>query len=314
VVRLLETDYPQALERFIRMTGLPPHHMQSVLFAELFRLCEKERRYLVTAQFADALFGLDSLVRPAAVLRRWGWLPRLTSKTYLPQSIKPPRLRLAESWSSALAEPIASTRGVAARAACYTDFPFVERVFGAAAVMRRLARRLEYVLDVCPLIVPEKTSDPDAQIEAAHLVDYFCDDAVSIWRQSAMSHGGYLIAPFTHPDIIGSSLRFDRTERYYRGGEVKPALKTLLRRRLPVYDTGIPKLASGLPIRRFLDSGPLAHSDYFAPPEFFPRPPQLNRAAYPHWVAWGILTLSMWRALVTKDPFAPPVWLSRRYP
>jgi asparagine synthase (glutamine-hydrolysing) len=313
LVSLHERDYLEALERFITTTALPPHHMQSVLLGELFRLGQHETRDLLTAQFADALFGLNFLARPSGVLRRWGWIPRLISWTRLPDPLKPARLRVAESWASALDERVGSTQGLAARAACYTDFSFIERVFGAERIRRRLAERLQFVLELCPFLSPLE-SGSDAQLEAAHLVDYFCDDAVSIWRQAAMSHRRYLICPFTHPRIVRASLSFPRRDRYWRNGEIKPALKSLLRRRLPGYDTSLPKLASGLPVQRFVESGPLRHNPYFKPPDFFPSPRDLGRNSYPHWIAWSVLTLSIWRERVTSGTEAvPPISLSRSF-
>jgi asparagine synthase (glutamine-hydrolysing) len=311
LVSLSESGYLEALERFITVTGLPPHHMQSVLFGEMFRLCEGERRYLVTAQFADALFGLHSLARAAGVLRRWGWLPVITRKRGLPAALKPARLRLAESWSELLDQRVGSTEGLAARAASYTDFAVAERAFGAARIRSRLERRLQYVLDICPFLSTAE-SGHDAQLEAAHLVDYFCDDAVSIWRQAAMSYGAYLISPFTHPEIFRSSLRFSKRDRYWRHGQTKPALKALLRKRLPRYDIDRPKLGSGLPVGRFVDSGPLRDHPYVVDPPDFARAKDLGIDRYPPWIAWNILTLSMWRLRVAANPGTPPTSLARR--
>jgi asparagine synthase (glutamine-hydrolysing) len=175
----------------------------------------------------------------------------------------------------------------------------------------RLERRLQYVLDICPFLSATETGH-DAQLEAAHLVDYFCDDAVSIWRQAAMSYGGYLISPFTDPGIVRSSLCFSRRDRYSRHGETKPALKALLRKRLSGYDVGQPKLASGLPVERFVHSGPLRDHRYGDPPDFFPSVKDLGTDRYPPWIAWSILTLSMWRLLVAADPGTPPTSLARR--
>jgi asparagine synthase (glutamine-hydrolysing) len=312
IVSLRENDYPEMLKRFIATTGLPPHHMQSVLFGELFRLHEGDKRHLLTAQFADALFGLDSLAHPTALLKRWGWLPLLTRRAGLPAALKPRRLRVAESWASALGERIGSTSGLAARAASYTDFAFAEKVFGTARVRRRLANRLQYVLELCPFLAAAE-SGADAQLEAAHLLDYYCDDAVSIWRQAAMSQHGFLLCPFTQPKIIRSSLAFGRHVRYCRSGETKPALKALLRRRLPTYDTGLPKLGSGLPVQRFMKSGPLRQSPYLEPPEFFPSPGDLGMESYPPWIAWSILTLSAWRELVPPGSSLPPLAYSRTF-
>jgi hypothetical protein len=169
------------------------------------------------------------------------------------------------------------------------------------------------VLELCPFLSPLE-SGLDAQLEAAHLVDYFCDDAVSIWRQAAMSHHGYLICPFTHPRIVRASLLFPRRDRYWRNGETKPALKQLLRKRLPGFDTRLPKLASGLPVRRFVESGPLRRSARFKPPDFFPSLRELGSTGYPHWITWGIITLSIWRECLALGAGAlPPISLARSF-
>jgi asparagine synthase (glutamine-hydrolysing) len=310
-VRLREQDYLAGLERFIGAVGLPPHHMQSVLLGELFRVLRGDKSFLVTAQLADALFGLSAVARPAAALRRWAWLPFATRSVRLPASLKPAKLRTAELWLSLVEAPVRSVRGLAARAATYTDFDFLAKVFGAAEVERRLAARLEYVLELCPFLSPD-ASGIDAQLEAAHLVDYFCDDALSIWRQAAMSHSGYLIGPFTHPKIVSASLRFRRRDRYWRNGETKPALKSVLRRRLPEYDTHLPKLSFGLPLQRFLESGPLHDTPYFVPEKFLPGQTGSDPRTYPPWIVWSILTLSVWREMVSRGQAAPPCSFSRR--
>jgi hypothetical protein len=310
LIRAQEREYLRALERFVTSVGLPPHHMQSVLLGELLRELDGEKPYLLTAQLADALFGLGFSHR-TTMLRRWGWLPLLTGLVDRPAGLKPARLHRAEALLSAVRQPIASTQGLAARAACYTDFPFVEQVFGRDEVEKRLARRLQYVLETCPLLSPDRNGI-DAHLEAGHLLDYFCDDAVSIWRQASMTYHGFLIAPFTHPKIASSSLIFPRYDRYSRGGKTKPALKALLRKRLPEYDTDQTKLSWALPIQRFLDSGLLSDPRYSTPPDFFPKPLKTDLRHYPPWIAWGIITISMWRELAVRSHVHVPITFSRQ--
>jgi hypothetical protein len=77
---------------------------------------------------------------------------------------------------------------------------------------------------------------------------------------------------------------------------------------------GLRKLASGLPVQRFVESGPLRHSHYFTPPAFFPSPRELGSNSYPPWIAWSILTLSIWRERVAPGTQAvPPISLSRSF-
>jgi asparagine synthase (glutamine-hydrolysing) len=309
VVHLREKDYLESVERFITTVGLPPHHLQSVLLAELFRHVLHDKSFLITAQLADALFGLGFAVR-IAIFRRWSLLLQLAYRLARPAALKPRRLRTAEVIATGLRLPVGSEGGAAARVACYTDFGFVERVFGVSRVEERLQKRLQYVFELCPFLSPDARG-PDAHLEAGHLVDFFCDDAVSIWRQSAMSSGGFLIAPFTHPALLQSSVTFSVRDRYWRRGESKPALKTLLRRRLPDYNTKLLKLATGLPVQRFLESGPLCQSPYSTPPECFPPSEKGTGQTYPPWIAWSLLTLSAWRSLAPQSAAAPPVAFSR---
>jgi asparagine synthase (glutamine-hydrolysing) len=309
VIQFRERDYLEALERFLRVVGLPPHHLQSIPLVELFRQFEGNKSFLVTAQLADAAFGLGFATR-TAFLRRWGPLLSCIRRVRLPTKLKPSRMLTAENLAVALRHPVGSARGVAARIACYTDFDFVEKVFGTSAVEKRLQKRLEYVLELCPFLSPEEHG-PDAHVEAGHMVDYFCDDAISIWRQGCMSHGGYLIGPFTHPAILQCSLAVSARERYWRRGESKPALKALLRRYLPEYDTRLTKLSTGLPIRRFLESGPLQRSHYLTPPDFFPRLDKVSGGEYPPWIVWSLLTLRAWQSLACRNDVMPPLSLSR---
>jgi asparagine synthase (glutamine-hydrolysing) len=309
LIQLHEREYLEALERFLKHVGLPPHHLQSILLAELFRRMEGEKAYLLTGQLADALFGLRFSLR-VTTLGRWGWIPKLLGLAHLPQRLTSAKLRHAEAMLASLRERVSSPRGLAARIACYTDFGFVEDIFGASEIERRLRKRLDYVFELCPFLSPDARG-AIAHLETGHMVDYFCDDAVSIWRQSAMSYGGYLIGPFTCPPIVESSLRFSPRGRYCRGGELKPALKAILRKRLPEYDTRLPKLSTGLPIHRFLESGPLRDTPYLIWPDFLPRSVKCDGIPYPPWIAWSILTLTAWRALACEGSASPPRSFSR---
>lgn len=309
LVMLVEEDYLPALERFLREVCLPPHHLQSVLLAELFRRADGDKRFLVSAALADGLFGLGGLTWPAAAMRRWGWVPAAT-RSLVPESFKPRRLRQAEYWYGRVREPVGSPWGHAGRTACWGDLGFLAEVFGTEQVERRLQARLDYVLDLCPFLEPD-AHGVDAQLEAAHFVGLMVEDSLSIWRQAAMSHGGYVIAPLGRRKIFESALRFSRRERYRRNGETKPALKELLRRRLPDYDTRMPKLSSGLPLGRFLDSGPLHETPYFHPERYFPDVNGRGAEAYPAWIVWGVLTLAAWHELAAKEPVAPSCSISR---
>ncbi|HEX2167095.1 MAG TPA: asparagine synthase-related protein, partial [Longimicrobiales bacterium] len=176
VCTIAEREYLSRLEDCIVALGAPPHHLQTVLLDTAFQTGPSG---YVTAQFADALFGLDAARRAAAV---WPW--RSVLRSFRAPPVVPARVRKA--WTSrrntarSLAQPLRDPAGFASRFAVYSEIPLAEQLFGADMVERRFARRHEYIDE--RIRVGSEGSELARQLEQGHWLDFFCDNTVSIWR------------------------------------------------------------------------------------------------------------------------------------
>ncbi len=297
-VRLRHDRFRIHLEECIDNGAQPPHHLQSVLFDRLF--LGKFENYL-TAQFADALFGLERA--------RWASQARLGKLLWnapgIGENIVGLLQRLgqrAEGHASLLRQlqqDAGSPYGFAAMYAVYSDLETVVRLFGAEAVQSRLSARLDYTADRLTGTPP---SDPvDAHMELGQFLDFFCDDGVSIWRQLAHGRGKYLGSPFTSRALVEAALRVPANRRYAHLGKEKEILKDLLGSRLPDYPLNQPKGASGLPFARLFPDGPLRDVfDRYSIPDFLDRDArEICRRGGDF--SWNLIAYSIWLDRIAKN-------------
>lgn len=313
LVPLDEEDYLTELERTVAAMGLPPHHLQTVLFDAVFRSAGQR---FITAQFADALLGIEV---DAAVNRIWSlrwiwwpvtqspWMSRLATVTGLQ------KLDTLLSVGARLARPTDDPDGFALRFAQHTDMELATQILGADLVRQRLEARLAYIEERlegnvrCP-------GSARSHLHVGHYIHFFCDDAVSLWRQAAQARGKALYAPFNSRRLSEAVLRIPSPDRYVRNGRVKHLLKDLLARRLPGYRVDKRKGSSGLPFARFWTQGPLKNAaERYARPDFLE--PQLWRRIIrePGWLAWNVFTLALWEQLVLRVATNPPPAGVRRF-
>jgi asparagine synthetase B (glutamine-hydrolysing) len=299
-VHVGEAEYPNLLAGAITRTGLPPHHLQTVL---VDAAVSSAAGTFVTGQFADALFGLDRSVRVWRIMRYRleQAAPILRPLASLPWD----RGRRFEAAVRAdlkrIGQDPTSPDGFALSFAIYSDVDAACRLFGPDAVRRRLEHRLEYVVarvDAFDLGAPRAIQ----HLELGHWIDFFCDDTVAIWRQCAHSHGNALAAPFSERSIAELALGVVATTRFCRFGETKPLLKALLRSRVPAYPVGQPKGGSGLPLSRYLVNGPLQQSAAEASAADWPAALRQLPAPVHDWIVWNQLTLWLWDQHVRLGP------------
>lgn len=291
-VEIRETEYPQHVRDVIRRTGMPPHHLQTVLIDAAF---SSESGSYVSAQFADALFGLDAAYR-AWRIQRFGvarMMPLLRLASLMPWK----RLaRLGRSMRrdvGRLRLPLESPDGFGMQFAVYSDVAALRAMFGASAVNERLVRRMTYVED---RVDPYDRAAPHfaQQLELGHWIDFFCDDSVAIWRQCAHSRGSRLLAPFSDRAVVEAALLIRPQHRFCVDGRTKPLLKDLLLARVPSYPVRQPKGGSGLPVHRYLTTGPLRAEAEEALASDWPLPLRSLGSAPTDWLLWNQITLRLW--------------------
>lgn len=291
-----EYDYVRMLEDAVRTLALPSHHLQNVLVDAAF---QSHHAGFITGEFADSLFGLreSRTLSLADTLRPLlGFAPLRVGKA-----------RRAHRMARDLCLPAGSPDGPAMAFAVYADIDLVGKMIGISAVQESLRARLDYVEDICPFV---RRDDPGlaAHLELGHLVSFFCDDTASFWRQLAHARSKRLYLPFVARSVVQRAISIPAPDRYVRRFREKHLLKGVLARRLPSYRVHQRKGSSGLPVQRFLTSGPLC--DVFQKydlPDFVPRElaETIRRGA--GWLSWNCLTFAIWRDAVLRDAaLAPP--------
>lgn len=292
-----EADFLTALESVIGALAMPPHHMQTVLFDAAYT---SGHSTYVTAQLADAVFGLP----PSSVAARAESIRRITRVRAAARVLQSARgigkvrtaLRLADELNRGPANPDSFANTFAR----YSSREVVSSILGAEAYERALNERLAYVANRTKGIDFDEPG-LGSNLEVGHVVDFFTDDAVSIWRQLGIQRGVSLIAPFTHPQVVAASLLRASPGRYVEDGIAKPALKQLLETRLPQYPVRQVKLASGLPFDTYYTTGPLSTVwERYAVPEWIPTA-MLDANGWPRLeVAWNAITHAIWKDAVVS--------------
>lgn len=304
-IRFEETAYLAELERCVDGMGLPPHHLQTVLLDAVFR---SGGTRFVTAQLADALFGLDVDVAVDRIWRmRWLWR-FIAGDARVVRAVNATRVRKAATLLTVGEELARSTddpRGLALRFGMHTEMDLVAEILGADVVAQRLQARLEYVEGRLEEDVRQRGS-ASGHLHVGHWIQFFCDETVNLWRQAAHARGRVLHCPFTSQRLCETVLRIASPERYVRHGRAKHLLKDLLARRLPGYPVDQRKGSSGLPFARFWLTGPLRGvTERYPMPDFLD--PRLQRRIVnePGWLAWNLFTFALWEQRVLRRGGAP---------
>lgn len=290
-----ETEYLPLLEATIDALGLPPHHLQTVHMDIAFK--ESAAEVYLNGQFADALFGLANA--------KYAYIAWLLRHVYL---LIPPAGRLAslKQFVRELKRRPSDPLGRALKFATYTDWRLVQEIVDSSQIERRQHDRLDYVCDRVQLM-PE-ANNHDVHMDWGHWIDYFCDDAVSLWRQLAYARGKELIAPFAGRALAECSISIPVEMRYRRFLEQKYLLKRLLAQRLPEYSTGKPKGGGGLPLVRYINEGPLSTVfEKYEPPKFASEGIVSKSLREGHELAWNLMTFAIWRDRVLTNPDISPI-------
>ncbi|WP_254762075.1 asparagine synthase-related protein [Natrinema marinum] len=298
VVEMAESDYLERLEATVDALGMPPHQLQTPTFDGIYR--EFDADTVVSGQVADAVFGLGGQLE----LARTVW--RTRHLRYVPPVAE--KLRRHRDALAKLECHPSDPDGQALLFALYTDVPSAVDAIGRRAFERRQRARYEYAM----ARVPDAVGDRYAQhVHVGQWVDFFCEDAVTVWRQAGLARGREMYTPFAGKAVAELALGLDSPERYVRDGEPKHVPKNLLGEWYPEYDRSKPKGNGNFPAERFLSSGPLeAVFDRYPVPEFAPavdgdlvdRSPGL---------AWNLAGYAIWRDRVLRSDDLEPAPHSR---
>lgn len=294
IVEAPEDRYLERLEAAVDALGMPPHQLQTPTFDAVFR--EHGDDTFVCGQGADALFGLGGAVTRA----RKVWLTRHLK--YLPSVVEP--LRHHGRYLERLERDASDPRGEGPQFAAYTDLESATEIVGREAIERRQRARYEYALER----VPEPSGDPYARhMHVGHWIDFFCEDAITVWRQVGLARGCEMHTPFAGKDVASLAAAVPSPERYVDRFEAKHLPKKLVDRHYPEYDQRKPKGNGNLPVERFFESGPLADVfDRYPLPSFVPESVAEDVPDRLPGFAWNLAGYAIWRDRVLRnDDLAP---------
>ena len=203
-----EEEFLTMLIEATRRLRQPVRMPQSVAFRRIF---QAPAARFITGLFADALFGLKpSLGYATAYGQRH--LLRLASglgAARLLPATKANGLRHRIERVQQVEVPIDDWRGLGARVALSTNPVLVERIVGTAMMRQRIEARAAYV--AARFHSEERDADPlFAHLEFGHMMDFYCTDSISRWRQLAYADGKSVLAPFAGRSIVAAALTVPR--------------------------------------------------------------------------------------------------------
>ncbi|SER22418.1 asparagine synthase-related protein [Natrinema salaciae] len=295
IVEMTESSYLERLEAAVDALGMPPHQLQTPTFDGIYRAVD-DGETLVSGQVADAVFGLSGQLETGHTVWRTRHL------RYVPPVAE--KLRRHREILAEIRRDPSEPDGRALQFAVYTDVPSVVDAIGRRRYERRQRERYEYAM----ARVPDASGSPYArQMHVGQWIDFFCEDAVSVWRQAGLARGCEMYTPFAGKAVAELALGLSSPERYLRDGESKHVPKTLLGEWYPDYDRSKPKGNGNFPAERFLTSGPLGDVfDRYDVPAFAPDVPGdlVDRSAG---LAWNLAGYAVWRDRVLRADDLEPV-------
>lgn len=306
VVSLSETAFLDYLESTVDALGLPPRYKQTVLVSAGLQSLDPGQ--YVDGRGADPLFGLPG-VKAARIA---DWTAPLLESSVVSRAADAAPGDLTDVYEALatrrrqLARSVENPESFAQTLAADVDPDAVAKIFDPQVVRDRTRRRVEYAADRAPL---DADSTFARQAATGHLAEFLSHDAANRRRQLGFGRGQDVVAPFRTRRVARTAVAVPPDRRYVQGLRSVGALsskyipKTLLSRRLPEFSGPRETGDSSVPGERYLTDGPLQSAvDRYDPPAF------LTPASYERHVqsdgslTWELLTYSVWRDRVLREP------------
>ncbi|MDL0135079.1 asparagine synthase C-terminal domain-containing protein [Halobacterium salinarum] len=288
-IRLAESDYIKHIEQTVDRTGQPLQHQQAVLMNAT--ISQSPHHSYFNGQLADGLLG-TSTARVSEISWRARHLGALLSGVSS-------KAETVDKNARQLRRTVDDPAGPAMNFVIHSDQNRVKKIFGSDAVAASKRRRFEYTKS--RVDIPWE-SGYGAHMHVGHLIDFFQDNTASPWRHAAHAHGNELHTPFGEKRVVETALALSPKKRYTHRFKVKHLLKSLLKSRLPEYDTEKPKGASGLPTERYNRTGPLKNAfEKYNLPDFIPNHKEdivLNDAGH---IKWYSFSYAVWRDRILRN-------------
>lgn len=299
IVEMSESEYLERLEAAVDALGMPPHQLQTPTFDGIYREFDGSDT-LISGQVADAVFGLGGSLETARKVwktRHLGYVPSVVDKLEQHQEVL-----------EALRRHPSDPDGQGPQFAVYTNVPLAVESIGRQQYERCQRDRYQYAM----ARVPDATGDSYAQhMHVGQWIDFFCEDAVTVWRQAGLARGCEMYTPFGGKAVAELALGVSSPERYVHDGETKHIPKKLLGEWYPEYDRSKPKGNGNFPADRFFETGPLASIfDRYEIPDFAPDVPGAI-VDYSPGLAWNLASYAVWRDRVLRSDDLEPAPHSR---
>lgn len=286
---LEESSFRRSVREIVEVLGQPTDSafFQPMAFHHAF---SEDHAFFLYGETVDALFGFNKL-----------------AKIFDREALSPGE-------KEALGLPPADPAGYAARCGLTPDYETVHRILGEEVTERRLDRRLDFALGLCPELARlEPARWRVGHAEAMSIFTGFCHirEYIGRTRQQALCRGRTVLTPFACRSLLDLSMSIPMPARILKDGIVKHVAKSLLARRLPGYPVHTRKGGSDVPRTRYLQEGPL--KDIFleeAPPRFWPEKEMdllLNPKREASFAALNALGYAIWQNRVLENPMLVPV-------
>jgi hypothetical protein len=303
LIEVDESSFLQDLEETTEVLGKPLHHLQKVFWNAAFRAGDWQT--YVTGIFGDSWFGAET-AKAAALVSQHPLLfdPRLTNvgKRILPAPYSSYASTVSDV-TEKLRRPVTHPYGLANSFAFYGNSTLATTVTSEETTRRRLTDRFRYVNRVVDLPITGESSALGAHLELGHVINYYMSNSGPLGRQLAQSRDVTLFSPFTDRRIGTLALSIPSPTRYLDGLTPKHHLKSLLKSRVPRYDTSKPKEAGGLPTTRWMSDGPLSEGfETYELPDHLPARIRSELVDSPRMDSWNALCYAIWEDRVLTNP------------
>jgi asparagine synthetase B (glutamine-hydrolysing) len=301
-VKVFEADYLDLLEDTTDRVAAPPHHYVTPALAGIYSSGESA---FILGEGADSVFGSGrGMERVSGALSSAPARFALKALEHAPGTIGR-RAEQIRSYANAYAEAPDSLCSSVGRSLLFGDVEAIEEMVGATAVNEVLAGHLKALADRADLETPSSQSF-FRQVEMRQ-IRHTMADLATLDRHLAQPEGKRIALPFMDPGVVAALLRVPARHRYIKGLSGKWVLKEILSRRLPDYPVDQRKLATGLPFKRYYESGPLSGIwDRYDVPDFVTSIRD-DIVAEPSAVTWNALTHAVWSERIERNADLEPI-------